>query len=136
MHGGRWNPRGTPALYMSATLDTAVAEYQQELGYRPGTFVAYDIDIPGIVDLSDPASQAALEIAPEALLQPWKHTLLVEGREPAGWAVARRLIEEGFYGALVPSAAAAGTNMVLWQWTLSTTTVRVLDPQADLPPAT
>ena len=73
-HGGRWNPRGTQALYMSADLTTAVAEYEQDLGCRPGTFVAYDVAVDGVVDLRGTA----------IVMEPWKTILLVERQIPAG----------------------------------------------------
>jgi RES domain-containing protein len=37
--GGRFNPKGIPALHVSESIDTAFAEYQQDLLVRPGTFV-------------------------------------------------------------------------------------------------
>lgn len=133
IRGGRWNPKGTAALYMSATLNTAVAEYQQDIGWRPGTFVAYDVDMPDIADLTDAATRHALDVAGDALLEAWKHVLLVERREPACWTIVRRLLEQSFRGAVVPSAAASGgRNLVLWQWDASS--VQAFDPNGDLPP--
>jgi RES domain-containing protein len=41
--GGRFNPKGIPALYFSESIDTAFAEYQQDLLVRPGTFCAYQL---------------------------------------------------------------------------------------------
>ena len=38
--GGRWNPMGMPALYLSADYVTAIVEMHQEL-VRPGTLAAY-----------------------------------------------------------------------------------------------
>ena len=49
--GGRFNPKGVSALYLSESIDTAFAEYQQDLLVRPGTFCAYQLDVSGIVDL-------------------------------------------------------------------------------------
>lgn len=37
LRGGRWNEPGRQALYMSEDFVTAVAEYEQDLGIRPGT---------------------------------------------------------------------------------------------------
>ena len=44
---------GLAALYMSEAFATAVAEYEQELGIRPGTLCAYDVEAEDIVDLTD-----------------------------------------------------------------------------------
>ena len=76
-HGGRWNPRGVAALYMSADLSTAVAEYEQELGIRPGTFVAYDVDVEGVVDLPHRRRTG-----------PRKWILLRDRTTPPGWTIA------------------------------------------------
>ena len=35
--GGRCNVPGQPALYMSEGFATAITEYEQDLGVRPGT---------------------------------------------------------------------------------------------------
>ena len=123
--GGRWNPKDVPALYMSAELTTAVAEYEQDLGIRPGTFVAYDVDVAGIADLR--ASPIAFD--------PWKRFLLVDGRIPPSWDLARELMDAGRAGALVPSAQQpGGTNLVLWRWNdAPDRSVRALDPNRDLP---
>jgi RES domain-containing protein len=130
--GGRWNPAGTPALYMSVDLPTAVADYEQDLGIRPGTFCAYDVDSPGIVDLRDPLILAGYGATRADLLAGWKRLLLIEGKRPPTWALAERLIADGAAGILVPSAQArAGSNLVLWRWDAGTVTA--LDPQHDLP---
>lgn len=133
--GGRWNPPGVPALYTSLDLATAVAEYEQELGIRPGTFCAYEVAVEPVADLRDAATRAALGMAEAALLAPWKRLWLVEGRRPPGWDIAERLIAGGAAGALVPSAQArGGTNLVLWRWNDAPgRRVAALDPQDDLP---
>jgi RES domain-containing protein len=134
-NGGRWNPQAIPALYMSAELTTAVAEYEQDIGIRPGTFCAYDVLMDGILDITQPMVQQALGIDPAELSAPWKTILLIEHLEPPGWRIARTLIAQGASGALVPSVLpAGGTNLVLWRWNdAPARTVIALDPQTDLP---
>lgn len=124
-----------PALYMSADLATAVAEYEQELGIRPGTFCAYDVDIAGVLDLCDPAVLAAAGNDPDARFEPWKSTLLVRGQRPRGWDIAERLTAAGVAGILVPSTRlAGGANLILWRWNdAADRAVTALDPQRDLP---
>jgi RES domain-containing protein len=127
--------RGTPALYVSADLATAVAEYEQELGIRPGTFCAYDVDVAGVLDLCDDSVLAVCGIDPVVRLVPWKSVLLVEKGRPPGWDIAERLIAAGVAGILVPSARLpGGVNLVLWRWNdEADRTVIPLDPQRDLP---
>ena len=67
---------------MSVDLATAVAEYEQELGIRPGTFCAYDVDTAGILDLCQPEVLVATGIEPELRFAAWKTTLLIEQRRP------------------------------------------------------
>jgi RES domain-containing protein len=133
-HGGRWNPPGTAALYMSETLTTAIAEYEQDLGIRPGTLCAYEVSASPIADLTAPATLEKLAVTHADLLTPWKQVLLVERRRPSTWDIAERLIASGVCGVRVPSARAAGANLVLWRWNLDRKCrVKALDPLGDLP---
>ena len=134
-YGGRWNPLGVPALYMSAELPTAVAEYEQDLGIRPGTFCAYDVDVADILDLRRDEVLAACGIDRDVSFAPWKTMLLVNGERPPAWDIAARLIADGIAGILVPSTRlAGGTNLVLWRWNgAPDRRVAALDPQHDMP---
>ncbi|MBV9249806.1 MAG: RES domain-containing protein [Acetobacteraceae bacterium] len=133
--GGRWNPKDRRALYLSAELPTAVAEYEQELGIRPGTFCAYDVAAEPVVDFRDDAVLAAWGVEPESRFAPWKTILLVRGGRPPGWDIADRLFGSGMAGILTPSSRmSGGTNLVLWRWNDSPSrSVVALDPQRDLP---
>jgi RES domain-containing protein len=132
-NGGRWNRPGQPALYMSEQIETAFAEYQQELGVRPGTFVAHDVEAT-LVDLTRPDVLEAVGAAKAELLSPWKSVAWVEGRTPATWRLADRLSGE-HCGVRVPSAQyASGANLVLWTWNMpGGARVSVLDPRRELP---
>ena len=106
--GGRWNPPGTPALYLSADYSTAIEEMHQDL-VRPGTLVAFDVTANGIADLTD-ADPAVTHCQ-------WRAIHFVEKGVPPSWAIARELIANGVAGALVPSVRnRGGTNLVLWRW--------------------
>jgi RES domain-containing protein len=88
-NGGRWNPKGVPALYLSGELTTAVAEYEQDIGIRPGTFCAYDVKVERILDLTSADVLELLGIDPADRHAAWKTILLVERRVPAGLAYRR-----------------------------------------------
>lgn len=120
---------------MSADLTTAVAEYEQDLGIRPGTFCAYDVDVAGVLDLRDGEVLGAEAIDPAVRFIPWKSMLLLEGRRPPGWDIAERLIRAGVAGVLAPSVQlAGGTNLILWRWNDGReSSVTPLDPQRELP---
>ena len=106
--GQRWNPRGTPALYLSADYNTAIEEMHQDL-VRPGTLVAFDVAAAKIADLSgaDPALTRC----------DWRRIVAIEKDTPPSWTLAQELIAAGAEGALVPSVQhKGGTNLVLWRW--------------------
>lgn len=106
--GGRWNALGTPALYLSADVSTAVVEMHQTV-IRPGTLVAFDVKASRIADLRD--------IEPAIGLADWRATHRQGGDTPPSWKVADDLIAAGAEGALVPSVQNRGaTNLVLWRW--------------------
>lgn len=133
--GGRFNEIGVPALYLSEAIMVAVAEYGQDLPYRPGTYVRYALDVAGVVDLTAAAARAALAVSEEMLLAPWKEEALVHRRRPPTWDIARRLIDDGAAGIRVPSVqVSAGRNIVLWRWNDAVDRqVRAFDPLDDLP---
>jgi RES domain-containing protein len=134
-HGGRWNRPGVAALYLSEQIESAFAEYQQELGVRPGTFVAYDIAGGMIADLGDPAVLDDLGVEPAALAEPWKQTAFVRGGTPGTWVIADRLLGE-VDGVRSPSTQyAGGFNLTLWRWNeAGGPAVRFHDPREELAP--
>lgn len=133
--GGRYNQPGRPALYMSESFTVAIAEYQQEIGVRPGTLCAYDIDVARVLDLCDPAICAAHGADPAALLAPWQAVAFKLRRRPPTWDLAERLLRDGADGVRVPSARMpGGVNVVLWRWNDGPgRSVAALDPLGDLP---
>lgn len=106
--GGRWNPPGTRALYLSADYNTAIQEMYQDL-VRPGTLVAFDVAADAIADLTriDPAITHCL----------WRDLHMIRRETPPSWTLATALIAQGAQGALVPSVQhRGGRNLVLWRW--------------------
>lgn len=135
LHGGRFNAPGTDALYISEDYITAISEYEQELGIRPGTLCAYDADVKGVVDLIDPQVQAICSVNAAVLACAWKEIWLVQKQRPPTWELAERLITEDCVGVRVPSVRhKGGVNIVLWFWNdCSDRHISVLDPRTDLP---
>jgi RES domain-containing protein len=118
---------------MSEDFATAVAEYEQDLGIRPGTLCAYEVGASGVVDLTDESARRPLGIDLSQLRISWKHVLLVERKRPSTWDLAERLISAGATGMLVRSVRGPGRNLVLWRWNeASGPVVRVLDPFGEL----
>lgn len=119
-HGGRFNPKGVPALYLSVVLETAILEANQGLQrFPPLTLVAYEVDCEDIVDLTDSRELRRLRIKPRDLACGWK-AMAERGQTPPTWSLAKRLIDAGVAGVLVPSfakgAREADRNLVLWDW--------------------
>ncbi len=119
-HGGRFNPRGVPALYTSFDVQTALVECAQ-VGrpLQPTTLVSYQADLDPVLDGTDPAALAEWGMTPAALATDDWRLAMRDGEAPTQ-GFARRLIAAGFAGLRVPSyartAPAGGLNLVLWRW--------------------
>lgn len=129
--GGRWNPPGMPALYLSADHATAIAEYMQAL-VHPGTLAPYDIDAEAILDLTDPIVRTRLEFDGALLDVPWRRMRDIDRIDPPGWDLAREAAAAGLQGCRVPSVQAKGINLVLWRWGIKGARVTLIDPAGDL----
>jgi RES domain-containing protein len=137
--GGRFNPVGTPALYLALTIEGILTEMGHGFGHRidPLTICSYDVDVEDIIDLRTDAKRAAEDIDLAALSCAWAYER-AEGRRPASWEIATRLIAKGAAGILVPSFANGArpdmSNLVLWRWGEALPhLVRVHDPAGRLP---
>jgi RES domain-containing protein len=120
LHGGRFNRKGTPALYSSLSVMTALREANQAGSLQPTTLVSYDADIERIFDSRDDAALRAEGMDAAALADPtWRHLMKATG-EAKTQAFARRLAAAGYHGLLVRSFAPGATsddlNLVLWRW--------------------
>jgi RES domain-containing protein len=137
--GGRFNPVGMPALYTALRFETAWLEAQQAFPFKaqPMTLCAYEVDCEDVLDLTDPATLAAHEIAPAELACPWKD-LSTRGIKPPSWAITERLAAAGTAGVVVASfakgAVEADINVVFWKWAPGPPhQVRVIDDDQRLP---
>jgi len=121
LHGGRFNPRGMPALYTSLRVETAWLEAQQAFPFKtqPMTLVSYDVDCDQILDFTLSNGMADLGITPSDLGCPWED-MVDRGLDPPTWDLTRRLFNAGHAGLIVPSfatgATAADSNVVFWRW--------------------
>lgn len=138
VHGGRFNPKGVPALYLATTPEGAFREATRGFAYKfdPLTLVTYEVDCDDVVDLTSEGARKIAGIEMEAMACPWFEDIS-EGKRPASWAIYDRLNKTAA-GLLVPSfafgATAEMTNLVLWNWSESPPhAVRVFDPQKRLP---
>ncbi|HZX70814.1 MAG TPA: RES domain-containing protein, partial [Rhodanobacter sp.] len=120
VHGGRFNPKGVPALYLALSPMGAINEVCQGFAARIAsmTLVEYDVDCTDIDDLTDASTRAALVISKADMACNWGEKALILGKTPASWVIAMRLIAGGSAGIIVPSYAPEATsdhlNLVLW----------------------
>ncbi len=120
IHGGRFNPKGIPTLYLSLSATTALREANQVGNLQPTTLVSYDAEIDGIFDARDEAALVAEGMNLATLGGTgWRDEMRIDG-EARTQAFARRLMAAGRSGLLVRSYAAGSTdvdlNLVLWRW--------------------
>lgn len=119
-YGGRFNPRGVPALYCSLSIMTAIREANQVGSLQPTTLVSYDAEIEAVFDATDiKALQAEGYDETQLAANSWRDEM--EAKEEARTqAFARALIRKGYQGLLVRSFAPGVTehdlNLVLWRW--------------------
>ncbi|MEQ1951353.1 RES family NAD+ phosphorylase [Mesorhizobium yinganensis] len=139
IHGGRFNPKGVPALYLGLTIEGAVIEASQGFAAKlePLTICLYEVDCDDIVDLTSDDGRNAAGVSLEDMACAWAFDA-VERRKPASWNLARELIGTGAAGIVAPSFA-RGTrpdmrNLVLWKWGRDLPwRVAVHDPSGRLP---
>lgn len=138
-HGGRFNPKGAPALYLSLTIEGAAIEAAQGFPGKlePLTICLYAVDCAEVVDATTPEACAEAGIDRGELSSPWALEA-ASSLTPRSWTLARRLIDAGHHGLLYPSFARAARpdmrNLVLWRWSgKPPCRVDVHDPSGRLP---
>jgi RES domain-containing protein len=139
IHGGRFNPKGIPALYLALTIEGMFAEMGHGFPHRfhPLTVCSYDVDVDGVIDLRTEEARAAAGVSFGDMACAWALDR-ANGKIPPSWRVAKTLAAQGAAGILVPSFANGArpdmTNLVLWQWGPDLPRkVEVIDPQRRLP---
>ncbi len=122
-YGGRFNPKGTPALYTSLSPVTALREANQVGNLQPTTLVAYEAQIETIFDTRDVAELAAYDLDIAGLSAPtWRDEMKATGQSKTQ-TFAKHLINSGFHGLIVrsfaPGSGEEDLNLVLWSWSSS-----------------
>lgn len=120
LYGGRFNAKGTPALYASLSVLTALREANQVGSLQPTTLVSYDAEIERVFDTRDASALAAQDMDDDSLADAgWRDQMRAKG-EARTQVFARRLVEAGYQGLLVRSFARGARlddlNLVLFSW--------------------
>ena len=120
MYGGRFNPKGTPALYASLSPVTALREANQVGALQPTTLVAYEADVRPVFDARDAEALDGFGMTPEDLASvAWRDEMIANGesgrrrsRDASSPPATRRSSSRPSPGAPSP----ADLNLVLWRW--------------------
>jgi RES domain-containing protein len=120
LYGGRYNHKGTPALYTSLSVMTALREANQAGSLQPTTLVSYDADLERVFECRDDAALRSQKMDTAALaVTTWRDQMKATG-EANTQAFAHRFAAMGYHGLLVRSFAPGTTdddlNLVLWKW--------------------
>lgn len=115
--GGRFNPKGIPALYMALSPDTAIREANQVGHLQPTTLVSYLCNIERVFDTRDPVQMVEFDVALDC--PTWRDEMQAEGlARTQKFALA--LVDLGFSAMLVQSfvrgAGPQDVNLVAWHW--------------------
>jgi RES domain-containing protein len=137
LYGGRFNPKGVPALYTAVSVLAAVREANQVGSLQPTTLVSYEANFDRIFDARDEAALAAFGMTSADLSDPsWRDQMIADGKSKTQ-AFAEKLIFEGYQGILVSSFAHGATdedlNLVLWSWGRTpSASLRLIDDEGRL----
>jgi RES domain-containing protein len=138
LYGGRFNPKGMPALYTSLSILTALREANQVGHLQPTTLVSYKADIAAVFDSRDQALLRSEGIEPAVLSDTgWRDEMRERG-EAQSQAWARQLFAAGYQGLLVrsfaPGAGEDDLNLVLWTWNSKDARLTLIDDENRLRP--
>jgi len=139
IHGGRFNPVGTSALYLALSPLGALAEYNQAgLPHRPQptTLCAFELSVTDIVDLTTIEGRREAKISLIEMACDFRYLNAIK-KIPPSWKMAELLIKKKKAGIIVPSYAPLASknmmNIVLWKWGDSAHQVKVIDDHHRLP---
>lgn len=103
LHGGRFNAKGTPALYAALYPATALREANQVGHLQPTVLVSYRADVGPIFDTRDPKALMMRGVSAQTLADPGWRAEMLEGCTVPTQDFARGLVTDGFAGLLGPS---------------------------------
>lgn len=138
-HGGRFNPQGQPALYLSLSQVGALLESQQGFPKRaePKLICSYEVDIEHIIDLTDERVIDKLNFSANKMAQCGWLLEAKRAKTPYTWQIFDQLFGQNINGIIVHSYYPEGAgmkNLVLWRWSdKSPNKVNVIDSQNQLP---
>ncbi len=131
--GGRFNAKGTPALYTALDAAGALREANPVGALQPTVLVSYRADLGPIFDTRDTDELRRRDRSESILADSGWRVKMLNGDQVPTQDFSGRLIAEGFSGLLVRSftkgASETDFNIVLWRWTGSDCTLTVVDDE-------
>lgn len=140
LYGGRFNPKGMPALYAALSVMAALREANQAGSLQPTTLVSYEADVENVFDSRDEGALEALGVTSATLADPaWRDRMRRDGMAVTQ-ELAETLVAQGYQAMLVrsfaPGASADDLNLVLWSWgDAAPARVVLIDDERRLTPA-
>ncbi|AUC56502.1 MULTISPECIES: RES family NAD+ phosphorylase [Rhodobacterales] len=120
LYGGRFNAKGTPALYTSLDPATALREANQVGSLQPTILVSYNADLGPIFDTRDQDRLERYGVTASILADPAWRMKMLDGQPVPTQDLASALIADGFAGFLIKSfakgASSSDFDIVLWAW--------------------
>ncbi|WP_300038707.1 RES family NAD+ phosphorylase [uncultured Roseobacter sp.] len=136
LYGGRFNAKGTPAIYTSLDPATALREANQVGSLQPTILVSYNADLGPIFDTRNPGGLDRYGTTAAMLADPAWRMKMLEGQSIPTQDLARALIADRFAGLLIKSfakgASSSDFNIVLWAWTDNKGSLEVVDDEERL----
>ena len=142
-YGGRWNPPGVKAVYLSLDPDTAIKEsYCQFAAFgflnstiRPRVIAGARLRLRQLLDLTDARARRRLGFRLDELTGEDWHAIQMAGEESWTQAIGRGCRWVGFEGLIAPSARLRrGKNVVVFPDKLDASSTIDVMAREDLPP--
>ncbi|MCE8531735.1 RES family NAD+ phosphorylase, partial [Ruegeria pomeroyi] len=136
LYGGRFNSKGTPALYTSLDPATALREANQVGSLQPTILMSYKADLGPIFDTRDQDGLKRYGMTASMLADPAWRMKMLDGQSVTTQDLARALIADQFAGLLIQSfakgASSSDVNIVLWAWSGNKGSLEVVDDEERL----
>ncbi len=116
LYGGRFNPKGVPALYCSLSAMTALREANQVGSLQPTTLVSYDAEIREVFDARDATALASEDMtAAELADTTWRDQMKTSGEAKTQ---AFKVFQQGlsYCWSVVVAAAPAEGKRLMEKW--------------------
>ena len=131
LYGGRFNAKGTPALYTALDPATALREANQVGSLQPTILVSYKADLGPIFDTRDQDRLERYGMTASMLADTAWRMKMLEGQSVPTQDLASALIADRFAGFLIQSfakgALSSDFNIVLWAWSGNKGSLEVVD---------